>query len=1567
MVVSGKSLSLNLQINLDADVRKLFGLQPEPVPKPSSASLNQEKVQQQFAQLLILHGPSQDQVRQKFIESLQLYNVAIGAHQGSQISELDSPFISTPELMRRFLIIQTAMQRDMIVNARDQAFSQSAETKTLWGTSESDQIELRKHFEDVGHQLTAAILKFDDGNADGAFAIYRRVLGDSEPYMNWMMRNQRQSDEYKRAAEIGIIAAAATVAVIVTDGAALTYLGPIGIEGLSGGARLGLLIGNGVAFVPAHRLLEKQILHIPFLRKEGKMANAIDLATDMGRTAVVMGTLKVAGEVARVAMPLAKTEPALAAIRNFSAEISGFNLFDVAIGTDPRQIFSVHHQLDQLSFLLGLRAANGVIGLIPTLMKTTGGWRGMLLQAQRQAELKVTTDVIQNVFSSSFTKQMRGRVALKPLIEQMGPDDALVHCKALVNRLFTGDIETSEAWVWTFNLIAGRLAPKDYDLVLEGVADDMMTSSITRDNVYRKRWVLNALLRLVQDYNSQISMERLRSLADRFQNIPHTHMVPGQVEIYASVIRALPPRDRLPRALHLVDRLQAGEIESTDALMSIISSLNSAENLKLAECLTPLLGGPLTDRAVLLIAATVPTLRPGKRGPVALRITNHLSSLNFAVEPRTRPTAEPIIEPKFEQKVAAEVLERMADAIPSNAVVSYATTLVAQITNGPTDLIIRMLSRLLPRFPTSSNQSSSSTPSPGLLIVREVFKMLPPGKIIKVLLQNYREKMLATFADIFRSLPEADTVAFCDDLLKYYSINSANGGNQSFLRSTLNTVIERLKRHERLVVLEKMVARFGWSAIPAELRVPLMRPLPAETILAYARSHANPELLKLALFNASGVPVETQYFMEAFDKAPNPEAWIEQIGTAIAGYRRGRVLTRFDDAELQLAYAGLDQPEQLTFELFKSGLAKQPPPAPFLTQTFRIRVPELRGGHDTIDKGVLIAALGMIGPAQQPVTFVTKLLETAQGETPIPNPLKTFIATKIGKDPTRAMDHSGLVKVVLREAWSNENWRSLAEVQNIIARCLVFLAWHERPNDTLYPAILAAQKGLAENEMATVALNAGLRATEEFFRDNISDAATSNNVDIRMISPILRHQKQLAAQLVRGAAEVSRLVDVDFVPSKSQTDRFFNKIGEDCTSSTAIDSPDFQIYRMIVNTHLTGALYVERVERPNGENVLIIAIQPRSRWKIDSTALLVGIERKLGAIAKQEGYRAVVIMDNVGTQSNRQDMLSAIGTRGYRHEKLSGIPRRPDSIFLRFHQNEVGVLVVWEKGMNIPVDDQTLQPLLERAPVRLALPPEPAIAVQPEVWEPVVRPVLLIDDLIDRVALEQLLNRMRDQLPAIAGTHPSPALMAEIFRAMREAGFENAQDIAGIGPGDGADARPHPEAPTALALRLDPLVARGTLVLKRHSPIAVFANPNVTRTDRGWIEPTLDGKNRVIETEEGRGELPATGREVTPQDLFDFYTIVMHQGRQFHAFLILLKNRGANVMPLANVVGELDRALDQGLDQLLRFRFNDSLRTFQTCDAIVTRFREVMRGIANTVGLDVDPVTGAISEQNRLP
>lgn len=146
---------------------------------------------------------------------------------------------------------------------------------------------------------------------------------------------------------------------------------------------------------------------------------------------------------------------------------------------------------------------------------------------------------------------------------------------------------------------------------------------------------------------------------------------------------------------------------------------------------------------------------------------------------------------------------------------------------------------------------------------------------------------------------------------------------------------------------------------------------------------------------------------------------------------------------------------------------------------------------------------------------------------------------------------------------------------------------------------------------------------------------------------------------------------------------------------------------------------------------------------------------------------------------------------------------------------------------------------------------------------------------------------------------------------------------------------------------------------------AILLNERITRIDRGWLEPTVEGKTVVTNAADEHDLEP---NQILPQDLYDFYNLVFHQGLEFRGYLYLLRNRGADISTLEPIINQLTPFLQDGLENILTKNFEDALEVFQQVDGLVTRFQVAMREIAHTVGIEIDPITGMISRyQGGVP
>lgn len=188
--------------SLKIDVNALFSLKPLPA---SLAELAAEKVQQDFDLLTLFHKNAyrENVVREGFVESLQSYNRIVGAKQSDAIANLANPFVSAPEVISRFKVVLIDIQRDILVNAKNQAKVLAEKTASDFGGSYRDRYELQVHFIEVSEKMDIAIAQFDAGNEEAAFRIYSNALSGNAGYVAWLSRELCQSMMFKKHIKVG--------------------------------------------------------------------------------------------------------------------------------------------------------------------------------------------------------------------------------------------------------------------------------------------------------------------------------------------------------------------------------------------------------------------------------------------------------------------------------------------------------------------------------------------------------------------------------------------------------------------------------------------------------------------------------------------------------------------------------------------------------------------------------------------------------------------------------------------------------------------------------------------------------------------------------------------------------------------------------------------------------------------------------------------------------------------------------------------------------------------------------------------------------------------------------------------------------------------------------------------------------------------------------------------------------------------------------------------------------------------------------------------------------------------
>jgi hypothetical protein len=348
----------------------------------------------------------------------------------------------------------------------------------------------------------------------------------------------------------------------------------------------------------------------------------------------------------------------------------------------------------------------------------------------------------------------------------------------------------------------------------------------------------------------------------------------------------------------------------------------------------------------------------------------------------------------------------------------------------------------------------------------------------------------------------------------------------------------------------------------------------------------------------------------------------------------------------------------------------------------------LRTFHELIDKGKLTQAL--------------KPLEKVRGL----RMFQEFIEQKLRQEPGSLKIFKDVLSDILRlnslqgeEELSNQIhfllphlWekKDSPVIQEILLHAAFWVAWHEKGEVSLKEKMVRS----LGKQIPSETLWEGLVATEEFYRITLEEVLSSAGLDTEKISLLKKHRRLLKAELERIKGEPVNETWVEFIPSKSQADRYFGYVAEDCnkTRGAVVDKKDFQIYRMITDGRLSGVIYLQRAKLEDMK-VLVLALQPRPFWSVDHSALLKAVEEHLGRIAVEEGYEAVLLMQSKHQQSNRQDMLEAIFKRKY--EKLKTQNLIDGTLF---HGNEF--LLMWKDNPAPKAPSRLLRMIRDRLPLR---------------------------------------------------------------------------------------------------------------------------------------------------------------------------------------------------------------------------------------------------------------------------
>jgi hypothetical protein len=309
--------------------------------------------------------------------------------------------------------------------------------------------------------------------------------------------------------------------------------------------------------------------------------------------------------------------------------------------------------------------------------------------------------------------------------------------------------------------------------------------------------------------------------------------------------------------------------------------------------------------------------------------------------------------------------------------------------------------------------------------------------------------------------------------------------------------------------------------------------------------------------------------------------------------------------------------------------------------------------HATIDKGVIQEAYQQIAKVHTPEALFKYLQEALNkskqfGLSPlrkeIEGTLKDYLPQE--RPPTfqlgQILTKDNLLEVAdkLISVLAKSSQRLSPQASEVLSQLVLGRVSASETGKRLLPVIATFQPEVSSDQLVQI-----LNALREFYHDGVNEVVSPLG---EVKSNALEKQKALLNKQAQAMTKKEEsFQDLQLVPSKSQLDAFAGYIGEDCTKgrwSEEIHRPDTQVYRMIAHGRLQGMVYLKR-DSLDGKTVLVIGIEPRARFRVDSEKLLDGLIQELGTLAGKYDYDYILISTNSYQRSNRPDMNDAIEKR----------------------------------------------------------------------------------------------------------------------------------------------------------------------------------------------------------------------------------------------------------------------------------------------------------------------------------
>ncbi|KAB2839192.1 hypothetical protein F9K50_07970, partial [bacterium] len=466
-----------------------------------------------------------------------------------------------------------------------------------------------------------------------------------------------------------------------------------------------------------------------------------------------------------------------------------------------------------------------------------------------------------------------------------------------------------------------------------------------------------------------------------------------------------------------------------------------------------------------------------------------------------------------------------------------------------------------------------------------------------------REAAVAAWGLLAAGLPPGQRLTVAQRLLARHSDPAAAVRDRVWRQ--LFEMAEALEARPATELLELVLSQVALAKVPMRFLQSLEKRIPKEVLAAASESVQGSDFSRYAAYLGAGLPLEP-ILWKAYLRAAKPEAFLAAAARDLSAFRRGGSPKRGNERQLLLAYAALEVWEGLSLEDFRRGIRGHSPPPPFLTEDFRAEVRTQVSLHGRIDKGKIAQALAPLEKPAELEAFRKDLDALIQARHSELRAVREEVKAAFPKgwEKLRLPAMSAAAEGLLPRLWP---YRELPAVRELIFRFGLFLAWHRLEGSALATRISA----LRGRELSSKALGEGLKALEEFYRDSVAETFGALGLKAEEIPAFRRQRQLLAAELARMRREEGAPVEVEFLPSKTEADRYFAFVSEDCNTERqrAIFRPDFQLVRMVSEGRLRGLVYVQKATL-EGMEVLVLGLQPRASWAIDHRDLLRAVERE---------------------------------------------------------------------------------------------------------------------------------------------------------------------------------------------------------------------------------------------------------------------------------------------------------------------------------------------------------------------